>query len=76
MLDTEQRQQVVYVVGFEVEHTVCHGMKTLFVVGTPPVQEILESRGWTYEGKSFNTIDMGFTHYYNLKDESGESEIE
>ena len=42
MLDTEQRQQVVYFVGFEVEHTICFGMKTLFVVGTPPIEEILE----------------------------------
>lgn len=40
-LNTEQRQQVVYFTGYEVEHTVCHGMYTLFVVGTPPLEEIL-----------------------------------
>ena len=41
MLDTEKRQQIVYFLGTEVEHTICHGMKTLFVVGTPPLDEIL-----------------------------------
>jgi len=41
-LNTEQRQNVVYFTGYEVEHTVCHGMKTLFVVGTPPLEEILQ----------------------------------
>ena len=42
MLDTNERQAVTYFVGYEVEHTICHGMKTLFVVGTPPVDEILD----------------------------------
>ena len=42
MLDTNQRQQVTYFVGYEVEHTICFGMKTLFVVGTPPLEEIQE----------------------------------
>lgn len=41
-LNTEQRQAVIYFTGYEVEHTVCYGMKTLFVVGTPPVEEILQ----------------------------------
>ena len=40
-LNTEERQAVVYFTGYEVEHTICYGMKTLFVVGTPPLQEIL-----------------------------------
>jgi hypothetical protein len=40
-LNTEERQNVVYFTGYEVEHTICYGMKTLFVVGTPPVEEIL-----------------------------------
>lgn len=40
-LSTEERQGVVYFTGYEVEHTVCHGMFTLFVVGTPPIKEIL-----------------------------------
>jgi len=42
MLDTNERQAVTYFTGYEVEHTICYGMKTLFVVGTPPVEEILE----------------------------------
>jgi len=41
-LNTEERQDVVYFTGYEVEHTICYGMKTLFVVGTPPLEEILE----------------------------------
>ncbi len=41
MLDTQQRQEVTYFTGYEVEHTICHGMYTLFVVGTPPLEEIL-----------------------------------
>ena len=39
-LNTEERQGVVFFTGFEVEHTVCYGMKTLFVVGTPDVKDI------------------------------------
>jgi hypothetical protein len=41
MLDTNQRQEVTYFTGYEVEHTICHGMFTLFVVGTPPLEQIL-----------------------------------
>jgi hypothetical protein len=40
-LNTEERQDVVYFTGYEVEHTICYGMKTLFVVGTPALKEIL-----------------------------------
>jgi hypothetical protein len=40
-LNTEERQAVVYFTGYEVEHTICFGKFTLFVVGTPPVEEIL-----------------------------------
>jgi len=40
-LNTNERQEVVYFTGYEVEHTICHGMFTLFVVGTPPIEEIL-----------------------------------
>ena len=41
-MNTEQRQDVVYFTGYEVEHTICYGMFTLFVVGTPPLEEILK----------------------------------
>jgi hypothetical protein len=40
-LNTEERQGVVYFTGYEVEHTICYGMKTLFVVGTPTLTDIL-----------------------------------
>lgn len=42
MLDTQQRQDVKYFTGTEVEHTMCYGKKTLFVVGIQPVEEILK----------------------------------
>lgn len=42
-LNTEERQNVTMFTGYEVEHTVAHGMYTLFVVGTPPLEDIL---GW------------------------------
>jgi len=41
-LNTEERQQATFFTGYEVEHTVAHGMYTLFVVGTPPLETILE----------------------------------
>jgi hypothetical protein len=41
-LNTEERQGVKYFTGYEVEHTRCYGMLTLFVVGVQPVQEILK----------------------------------
>jgi hypothetical protein len=41
-LNTEDRQQVVFFIGDEVEHTICYGMKTLFVVGTPDLTKIIQ----------------------------------
>lgn len=41
-LNTEERKNIIYFTGYEVEHTICYGMKTLFVVGTPPLEEILQ----------------------------------
>ena len=40
-LNTEERKKVTMFTGYEVEHTVAHGMYTLFVVGTPPLEDIL-----------------------------------
>lgn len=40
-LNTEERQDVTYFTGVEVEHTIAHGLYTLFVVGTPDTNEIL-----------------------------------
>jgi len=40
-LNTEERQQTVFFTGYEVEHTIAYGKFTLFVVGTPPLEEIL-----------------------------------
>lgn len=41
-LNSKERQDIVYFTGYEVEHTICYDMFTLFVVGTPPVEEILK----------------------------------
>jgi hypothetical protein len=69
-LNTEERQAVVYFTGYEVEHTICHGMKTLFVVGTPSVEEILNKAEEAevehiYFGtsQSFNPTAMTHTEY-------------
>lgn len=42
MLNTEQRLATNFFVGYEVEHTVCFGMKTLFVVGIHTADEIIQ----------------------------------
>ena len=67
-LNTEERQNIVYFTGYEVEHTICHGKFTLFVVGTPPVEEILAKAKETgvdhiYFGtsQSFPNIDVNDT---------------
>jgi len=39
-LNTDQRQDVVYFIGTEVERTAMYGEKTLFVVGVQPPHEI------------------------------------
>lgn len=41
MLNTEERLDARFFVGYEVEHTICHGMKTLFVVGIQSTDEII-----------------------------------
>jgi len=53
-LDTLQRQNVTYFTGFEVEHTICYGKFTLFVVDNPPIDEILE------EAKKFKVEHIYF----------------
>jgi len=67
-LNTEERQNIVYFTGYEVEHTICHGMYTLFVVGTPPISEILE-QAKTHEVKQ---IYFGTSQSFNPKNISKE----
>jgi hypothetical protein len=62
-LDTVERQGVTYFTGYEVEHTVCHGMKTLFVVGTPPLEEILSKA----EESQVKHIYFGTSQSFNPK---------
>ncbi len=67
-LNTEERQEVVYFTGYEVEHTICYGMKTLFVVGTPPAAEILEKA----EANGCDHIYFGTSQSFNPKSISHE----
>ena len=62
-LNTEERQDVVYFTGYEVEHTICHGMFTLFVVGTPPIEEILTKA----EESKVKHIYFGTSQSFNPK---------
>ena len=69
-LNTDERQGVVYFTGYEVEHTVCYGMFTLFVVGTPPLAEILQQARQhnvkqIYFGtsQSFNPKNISYEEY-------------
>ena len=68
-LNTEERQAVVYFTGYEVEHTVCHGMYTLFVVGTPPLNEILQkaddTQSFLDESKRIKQIYFGTSQSFN-----------
>ena len=41
MLNTQERQKITYFIGDEVEHTICYGMKTLFIIDTPPLKDIM-----------------------------------
>ena len=60
-LNTEERQNVVYFTGYEVEHTVAYGMFTLFVVGTPPLEDILKLA----EEKMVQQIYFGTSQSFN-----------
>jgi hypothetical protein len=68
-LNTEERQGVVFFTGYEVEHTVCYDMKTLFVVGTPPLEEILriagDSQAYLDESKRIKHIYFGTSQSFN-----------
>ena len=70
-LNTEERQDVVYFTGYEVEHTVCYGMFTLFVVGTPPLEDILriadDSQSHYDTSKRIKHIYFGTSQSFNPK---------
>lgn len=69
MLDTEQRQDVTFFEGYEVEHTVAYGMRTLFVVGTPSLNKILElansTQSFTDETKRVRQIYFGTSQSFS-----------
>lgn len=68
-LNTEQRQGVTYFTGYEVEHTVAYGMRTLFVVGTPSLKDILaiaeDSQSYEDESKRIKQIYFGTSQSFN-----------
>ena len=69
MLNTDERQAVTYFTGYEVEHTICYGMYTLFVVGTPPLEDILRIAGDTQalldDSKRIKHIYFGTSQSFN-----------
>jgi len=67
-LNTDERQGVVYFTGYEVEHTVAYGMFTLFVVGTPPLEEILAQA----QQRDVKQIYFGTSQSFNPADISQE----
>lgn len=69
-IDTQGRQEVKFFVGEEVEHTICYGKKTLFVVGIQPVDEIqrlAEQHGCDHvyfgTSQSFNPQEISTEEY-------------
>jgi hypothetical protein len=68
-LNTEERQGIVYFTGYEVEHTIAYGMYTLFVVGTPPLEEILrianDTQSMLDESKRIKQIYFGTSQSFN-----------
>ena len=67
-LNTDERQNIVYFTGYEVEHTICYGMKTLFVVGTPPLEDII----YLATQKECKHIYFGTSQSFNPKSISQE----
>lgn len=69
-LNTEERQNVVYFTGYEVEHTPAYNMFTLFVVGTPPLEEIL------MHAKQMQVEQIYFGTSQSFKPAAGTNEID
>lgn len=63
-LNTEQRQDVTYFIGKEVEHTPQFGNRTLFVVGVQPVEEIAKRA----DKHNINHIYLGTSQSFHPKD--------
>ena len=59
-----QLDNVIYFVGNEVEHTPAYGMKTLFITGLQPIEEI-ENHLSKVTRKDINHIFFGANHSYN-----------
>ena len=76
-LNTSERQAVTFFTGYEVEHTPAYGMFTLFVVGTPPLEEILsianDSQSHVDYSKRIKQIYFGTSQSFNPADDSFES---
>lgn len=65
-LNTEERKDVVFFTGVEVEHTACYGMFTLFVVDTPPLEDIIALA----KKENVSQIYFGTSQSFNPKNEN------
>ena len=62
--DNGQAEDILFFVGNEVEHTPAYGMKTLFVTGVQPIEEI-ENHLSKVTRKDIKHIFFGANHSYN-----------
>lgn len=69
-LNTDERQQITFFTGYEVEHTIAYNKHTLFVVGTPALEEILKlakhhnvEQIYFGTSQSFNPKDVSYEEY-------------
>jgi hypothetical protein len=62
--DDGQAEDILFFVGNEVEHTPAYGMKTLFVTGVQPIEEI-ENHLSKVTRKDIKHIFFGANHSYN-----------
>ena len=62
--NTGEADGVVFFVGTEIEHTPAFGLRTLFVTGVQPVQEIVSAA----RGKDIQHYFFGANHSFNPQD--------
>jgi hypothetical protein len=73
-LNTEERQDVTYFIGTEVEHTAMKGEQTLFVVGVQPVDEIRKRADANGIKHLYFGTSQSFTPGLNLPEDAGDWE--
>lgn len=66
-LNIKERSSAAYFTGVEVEHTITHGMLTLFVVGCPTLEEILQKAKHKVNDVEIKQIYFGTSQSFNPK---------